>query len=111
MGTVALASHPQVQLHAALNRERRLKLLCALLAVFIAVPVLDVPFIGLSLSAPVLALIAMELFLRSGRASLRGAEIWMIWGSLFWAGMFLSLAGNVFQGNIEALDLDRKSVV
>jgi O-antigen ligase len=71
---------------------------------YVVVPVvrLPVPFLSdLSLSAPILFFIALEVWSRSSRPTLRSYRKWVVLAGLFIMGAFLSLAGNLVFGRID----------
>ncbi|MCE5308734.1 MAG: O-antigen ligase family protein [Acidobacteriales bacterium] len=84
---------------------KRVWWLLAAFSVYMVLPLYDVPLLGLSLSAPVFMVIAVELFIGERAISLRPVEVWLTWAAVFWGGLFASIAGNVFQGKLPGLDL------
>ncbi len=70
-------------------------------AAYLAVPVLEVPLFGLSLSAPLFCFVALDCLLRP--LSWRPYGRWIVLAALFWAAHLLSLTANVFQGNLTAV--------
>ena len=68
-------------------------------AAYLVVPLYDVPLMGLSLSAPLLFFIAVEIFVKPQKPLWRRYFGWMTIGYLFWVGLLMSLAGNAVQGS------------
>lgn len=66
-------------------------------AAYLVVPLYDVPLMGLSLSAPILFFIAIEIFIKPQIRLWRRYFGWMALGYLFWVGLLASLAGNAIQ--------------
>lgn len=80
-----------------------------LAAAYIAIPYGDIPFIGLSLSAPLMYLVALEVFLQPAGNWMHRYRRWMVWGGIIWVGAFLSDALNrVLRGGA---DLDTGDIV
>ena len=69
-------------------------------AAYLVLPLLDVPYWGLSLSTPVLALLILDTALRRGSRVLHDNFGWLLLGMAIWLGQFLSLLGNVFGGSL-----------
>lgn len=67
-------------------------------AAYLVIPIYDVPLMGLSLSAPILFLIAVEIFLKPQGRLWRRYFGWVSIAYLFWVGLLISLAGNAVQG-------------
>lgn len=63
-------------------------------AAYLALPIVNVPLLGLSVSAPLLFLVAIEVFLRQKGVKLGFHKIWVVFSYVFWFGLLLSLAGN-----------------
>jgi O-antigen ligase len=63
---------------------------------FIAFPILDLPLLGLSLTAPIFFLISLEVFFRPPEAWLERYRRWVRWGLLVWTGILLSVVGTIF---------------
>jgi O-antigen ligase len=87
---VRLAARPGVSTSAAW--------LLALIGFYAAVPVVDVPFFGLSLSAPLVAALTLEWGLAPGGQMLRSR--WLVLPALFWAASGASLAVALWTGSL-----------
>lgn len=74
---------------------------------YLVIPVIDVPLLGLSLSAPILFLVFLEVFLNSRSLRLGGYGRWLAVSYAFLVGLLLSLAGNaIFRGlTVETRDI------
>lgn len=83
-----------------------MKTLFLAFAVYLAVPALEVPLFGLSISALLFCFLVFELMLGRGRAAWRPPTHWMLLAGLFWLGCFLSLAGNVMDGRLSSIAHD-----
>jgi O-antigen ligase len=68
----------------------------------LALPIFDVPFLGLSLSAPIFFLIAMEVLFRSHLALLRRYQRWIMLAVAIWLGIFISgMLNGLFSGGTD----------
>jgi O-antigen ligase len=76
--------------------------LIAALALSLVVPVLDVPLLGLSVSALLFSFVALDCLLEP--RDWRPYRGWILLAILFAAGVLFSLSGNVLSGNLTALD-------
>lgn len=91
---------------APLSISRTAYLLFLVFVFYLVLPVIDVPLLGLSLSAPIMFLVFLEVFLKPHSVKLAGYNRWLAIGYAFLVGLLLSLAGNaVFRGlNVENRD-------
>jgi O-antigen ligase len=78
-------------------------LLC--FAAYLAVPVLEVPLFGLSLSAPLFCFVALDCLLRP--VAWRPYRQWMYLAALFWMAHLFSLTANVHVGNLNEISTDQ----
>jgi len=90
---------PAVGEGESLGAWSRWLFLCS--AVYLVIPLFDVPYWGLSLSTPVLVVLVLDTALWRGSAMLRNNFGWLLLGMTIWLGQFLSLAGNVFGGSLQ----------
>lgn len=74
--------------------RRRTVLLFLLCSAYVAIPWGDIPFLGISLSAPLMFLIALEVFLRPPAPWLREYRRWVLLAGAMWAGIFTSAVVN-----------------
>ena len=65
-----------------------------LAAAYVAIPYGDLPGLGVSLSAPLLFLVALEVFLRPPERWLRRYRPWVVWALAIWLAVFFSAALN-----------------
>ncbi len=86
--------------------SRRTRLLLGLFAVGLVIPMADVPGWGISLSTPIFCLLALDLSLGREPLDWRPYRKWILLASLFWMGQFVSLAGNIFSGQLAQLAVD-----
>ncbi|MBU4480572.1 O-antigen ligase family protein [Patescibacteria group bacterium] len=63
-------------------------------AVYLALPLIDVPLLGLSLSAPVFFLVALPVLLRPTRPWFNTYRHWIILAVAIWVGIFISAMIN-----------------
>ena len=77
-----------------------------LLAAYMVIPLIDVPFLGLSLSAPVFALIALQALFRPPEPWFKQFQGWIILAILIWLGVFLSVVGNGLRSGGTAIDTE-----
>lgn len=75
--------------------------LLAMIGFYLAVPFVDLPLVGLSLSAPLFALLVMEWALTRTRKPLRSR--WVTLATLYWAGAAASLAVAVWTGRLAVI--------
>jgi len=69
---------------------------------YLTLPLVDVPFLGLSLSAPVFFLIALPVILRPAQPWIAAYRRWIMMAALIWAGMLLSAVLNgLFSGGTQ----------
>ncbi len=80
-----------------------------LICFYVACPLWDVPLLGLSLSAPLFFLVALEVFLRPPEAWFRRFRVWIGLAAAIWGGIFLSaMLNGILSGGI---DFDRDGAV
>jgi O-antigen ligase len=65
-----------------------------IMAAYLAMPIIDIPLMGLSLSAPIFFLIALQVFLKPTEAWWRRFRGWIILALFIWLGVFISVVGN-----------------
>lgn len=76
--------------------------LFCIFALYLVIPVIDVPLIGLSLSAPIFFIVAFTIILKPPKAWLHEYRIWILIAGLLWFAIFLSTWVNGFMsGNLE----------
>lgn len=63
-------------------------------SVYLVLPVVDVPLLGLSLSAPIFFLIAVEVLFRSNYAAENKYQPWKIFPFFIFLSVFISAVGN-----------------
>lgn len=86
--------------------QKLVQVLFYLFALYMALPIIDVPLLGLSLSAPIFFVIALEVFFRPRRAWLGRYRRWTLLAAALWLGIFLSgLLNGILSGGVE-LDND-----
>lgn len=73
---------------------------------YLVIPVIDVPLLGLSLSAPIMFLVFLEIFLKPHSAKLAGYSRWLTISYVFLVGLLLSLAGNAIFRNLNVENRD-----
>ena len=79
------------------------------MAAYLALPLVDVPFMGLSLSAPLFALVALQALLRPPEPWLRKFQGWILLAGWIWLGLFISTVGNgLLSGGV---DIDSDGVL
>ena len=76
----------------------RAQILFLAFAFYMAVPLLDVPFWGISLSAPILMLVALEVATGQARVHWARYEGWLALAVWYWLGCAMSLVANQVWG-------------
>ena len=61
---------------------------------YLVLPLVDIPFLGLSLSAPVFFFIAVYALFKPPRRWFRRHQKWILLGVWFWSAAFVSVAAN-----------------
>lgn len=84
--------------------SRRTITLFFLICAYTAVPVIDVPLLGLSLSAPLFFFVALEVFLRPSRVWMRRCRGWILLAAVIWLGIFASIIGNALSSETGSFD-------
>lgn len=102
--------------NAALSRKRRVPSLSrltltvfTLICAYVAIPLWDVPLLGLSISAPLFFLVALEVFLRPQEAWFHRHRLWIGLAAAIWGGIFLAATLNGLLSG--GTDFDRDGVV
>jgi O-antigen ligase len=73
-----------------------------LFSAYLVVPIVDIPILGLSLSAPVVFIIAVACFLKPPSRWFKEYNKWILLAMFFWTGVFLSTVMNgILSGGIE----------
>lgn len=68
--------------------------------VTMVIPIIDLPLLGLSLSAPIFFLIVLEVVFRSSGFTLKPYSRWLMLVYVLWMGLLLSFGGNVIFGRV-----------
>ena len=63
-------------------------------AIYLVIPAIDVPLLGLSLSAPVFFVIALACVLKPPRPWFRQYSSWILLAAVIWFGIFISTVAN-----------------
>ena len=69
-------------------------MLFIIFALYLVLPIIDIPLIGLSLSAPIFFIVAVISILKPPRPWFQKYRIWIFLAAAIWMGIFLSAAGN-----------------
>ena len=84
------------------------EILFLIFTAYLVLPIIDVPILGLSLSAPVFLLIALEIFLRKGQ-DFKQYGNWRTLAVLIWMGVAISA---LFNGLVSGgINFDRDSIL
>jgi O-antigen ligase len=78
-------------------------------AAYLAVPVLEVPLFGVSLSAPLFCFVALDCLLRP--LAWRPHRKWIWLAGLFWLAQLISLTANVFLGSLTHVSVEQACLV
>jgi hypothetical protein len=70
------------------------KLLFFAFALYLVLPIVDIPLLGLSISAPIFFTIAVPCVLKPPEAWLHTYRRWITFALLIWFGIFFSAFGN-----------------
>ncbi|NLI14459.1 MAG: hypothetical protein GX425_18055, partial [Peptococcaceae bacterium] len=88
---------------------KSVRILFYIFALYMILPVIDVPLLGLSLSAPIFFVIAIEVLFRPKRAWLRRYRRWVVLAGLIWLGiLFSGLLNGLLSGGI---DIDNEGLL
>jgi len=91
--------------------KRLVVVLFYVFALYMALPIIDVPLLGLSLSAPIFFVIALEVLFRPRRAWLRRYRRWVLLAAALWLAIFLSaLLNGILSGGVD-FDSDGLNIV
>jgi len=101
-GTPARSAAPPRPTHVT-YRQRTI-FLFLLCSAYVAIPWGDIPFLGISLSAPLMFLIALEVYLRPPAPWLKHYRPWVLLAGAMWAGIFLSAVVNGLRSGGTVLD-------
>lgn len=63
-------------------------------AIYLVLPIVDLPLLGLSISAPLFFIVALHCFFRPPEFWLHEYRLWIVWSLFIWAGIFLSSTLN-----------------
>ena len=81
-------------------------------SIYLVVPIVDVPFLGLSISAPIFFFISIYCILKTPKSWLMVYRYWIIMAILIWAGIFLSATLNgLFSGGLNINSEGIKTVI
>ena len=67
-----------------------------LFVLYMTLPIIEIPLLGLSVSAPLIFIIALQVFFRSQNLQMNKYSKWIFLVFLIWAGIFLSATLNGF---------------
>lgn len=98
-----MATPPCAMVSARTLRLRLAHWLFLVFAAYLALPLYDVPLWGISLSAPVLLFVAVEVATGQIRVSFARHQQWLVLAGLFWLGCAASLVGNQIWGSQRAI--------
>ena len=89
---------PKIPLTRDINDSRSypkiLYILWLVFAGYLVLPIIDLPFLGLSLSAPLFFIIAIVVIVRPAEPWLRKYGRWVALAVFIWLGIFISTTGN-----------------
>lgn len=96
---IKIHTSQEVELQPQTNSLKRsfpkvIFILFSLFALYLVMPLVDVPLLGLSLSAPIFFVIAITCILRPPRPWFHAYRNWILISVLIWAGIFISTAAN-----------------
>jgi len=74
--------------------SRFIYILFYVFAAYLVIPLIDIPVIGLSLSAPIFLIIALNAFLNPKAPWFKEYSKWIIFAVLIWSGIFISTYAN-----------------
>ncbi len=81
-------------IHESLSYPAFMYTLFYIFSVYLVIPVFEVPFLGLSLSAPLFFFIAVPCVFKPSQPWFRTYSRWITLAILFWVGIFISTMGN-----------------
>lgn len=89
--------------------SKSVRILFYIFALYMILPVIDVPLLGLSLSAPIFFFIVVLVIFRPQRAWLRRYRRWVVLAGLIWLGiLFSGLLNGLISGGI---DIDNEGLL
>lgn len=100
-----LTSNYVSSVHKSVGRSRiakHVRILFYFFGLYMVVPLIDVPLLGFSLSAPIFFFIAMEAIFRPQRAWLQRYQRWILLAAAIWIGIFFSgMLNGIFSGGVD----------
>lgn len=63
-------------------------------SIYLVLPLVEIPLLGLSLSAPIMLLIAVPCFFKPPKPWFKTYQVWILMAILIWLGIFISTAVN-----------------
>lgn len=104
--TIAQPNIDVFQVGAKSDYPRPVYFLFLFFALYLTIPIVDVPLLGLSLSAPIFFLVALPVFLRSPHPWLESYRKWIMIAVAIWLGIFLSAMMNGLLSGGTQIDRD-----
>ena len=98
----SLLNHPQPQTLPSGKFSKRTRLFAILIAVFLPVPVISLPLVGLSFYAPLFFLVAFEAVFEPPRPWSSIDRKYFFLAVFIWVGIFLSAIVNGFTNDINS---------
>ena len=81
------------------NLPRFTQVLVFVFALYLIIPIIEFPLVGLSLSAPIVYLVLLEVYLRPHKVSLRPFTHWIAFCYIFGMGIFIVFLANALMGH------------
>lgn len=106
--TTDLNSHVQGLRPRGLPYPRFIHFLFGLFAIYLVLPIYDVPLLGLSISAPIFFVIAVSCILKPPSRWFHAFRGWILLAVVLWVGIFISAVANgLVSGGV---NLDRQGI-
>lgn len=80
-----------------------------LVSAYLVLPLVDLPFLGLSISAPIFGIIALQVFLKPTEFWFKRYQKWIVLALLIWLAVFFSTMGKGLLSG--GMDIDREGWV
>jgi len=109
LGIIAARSNKDLKVEVSKKFPELIYLLFFIFAVYLVLPIVDVPLLGLSISAPIMFMIAIPCFFKPPRPWFHKYRLWIFLGVAIWTGIFISTIGNGIESS--GADINRQGII